>query len=90
MAKSYNLVVLKREENETVRVFFEYRLLSFQLFDSLGSWDFRDGSFCCWLLQHLEFRSENGLDSGRHVFFVLDVEVELLDGAVLHLQVLEA
>jgi hypothetical protein len=44
MAKSYNLVVLKREENETVRVFFEYRLLSFQLFDSLGSWDFRDFS----------------------------------------------
>lgn len=79
------LMVLDREENETVRVLLQQRLAGLDLLKTrshLGSLLRLLGS----RLDDLRVDSELG---SRRVFLASGLEVELLDGRVVHLEVLQ-
>lgn len=89
---TYDFMILEREQDKAVRVLLEKRFFGFQLFDRLWDlWLFQRLLYICdWCLSGLQLRLEDGLGSRWHVFLVLDVEVEFLDGAVFDLEVLKA
>lgn len=79
-----DLVVLDGEEDETVRVLLEKRLVGLKLLDARSNLGALDG-----LLGGLGGGRVNGLERRGRVLLAERLEIELLNGRVAHLEVLE-
>lgn len=78
------LMVLDGEKHEATRVLLKQRLVGFNLLNSRS----RLGSFSR-LLDRLGDSRVNGVLRSRRVLLASSFEVELLDGRVAHLEVLQ-